>query len=82
MQAAGQSWLFEFCELSRTSRISISPPTAFPLVHLALQSMFCLHHPLSSLIEGASGRLGGYETGHGEKPTVMGLTVSSKPRLS
>src|SRR5216684_6915943 len=57
----------KFCELSRTSHISISPPTAFPLVHLALQSMFCLHHPLSSLIGGSSGRLGGYETGRGAK---------------
>src|SRR5258707_5925749 len=57
----------KFCELSRTSHISISPPTAFPLVHLALQSMICLHYPLSSLFGGASCRLGGYHTGHGAK---------------
>jgi hypothetical protein len=53
----------KFCERSRGSRISISPAAAFPLVHLALQSMICLHHPLSSLIGGASGRLEGYEGG-------------------
>src|SRR3984957_5883208 len=72
----------KFCEFSRTGHISISPPTAFPLVPLALQSTFCLHHSLSSLIAGASGRLGGYETGLWSKATVMGLTVSSRPRLS
>src|SRR6267154_5826565 len=55
----------KYCELSRTSHISISPPTAFPMVHLALQSVFCSHHRLSSLIGGASGRLRGCETGHG-----------------
>src|SRR5882672_1709810 len=61
-----------FCELSRTSHISISPPTAFPLVHLDLQSMFCLHDPLSSLIGSASGRSGGYETGYGAKLSDFG----------
>src|SRR6266481_6118625 len=55
----------KLCELSRTSHISISRPTVFPLVHLALQSMFCLHYPVSSLIAGAYGRSGGCETGHG-----------------
>ena len=45
MRAAYNRDCLNFPELPHTSLISISPPTAFPLVHLVLQLMFCLPHP-------------------------------------